>query len=108
LKAIEALNYVHSQKVYYGDMKPQNLLVFRDMSIKLGDFGVSVKVPDNQNFDEEDLYIKGLTYDFSNKNITQKFHDDQRFSFKELIQNDYYSLYKSFENIKHEFDSKLI
>ena len=36
LKALEALLYLHSRGVYYGDMKPENLLVFRDYSVKLG------------------------------------------------------------------------
>lgn len=30
LKALEAVEYLHSQNVYYGDMKPENLLVFRN------------------------------------------------------------------------------
>ena len=42
---MEALNYVHSKKIYYGDMKPKNLLVFRDLTVKLGDFGISIKLP---------------------------------------------------------------
>lgn len=38
-----AIDYLHSKNVYYGDMKPQNVLVFMDMSVKLGDFGISIK-----------------------------------------------------------------
>jgi serine/threonine protein kinase len=70
---MEAMNYVHSKNVYFGDMKPQNLLVFRDYSVKIGDFGVSLKIPDGSPIDECLFDLKGLTYDYSNKNIILKF-----------------------------------
>lgn len=37
--------YLHKNNVYYGDMKPENLLIFRNYQVKLGDFGVSKKLP---------------------------------------------------------------
>ena len=43
-KAMEALSYLHSCNIYYGDMKPENLLVFRDYHVKLGDFETSFKL----------------------------------------------------------------
>ena len=51
LKAMEALAYLHSKNVYYGDMKPENLLIFKDYKVKLGDFGVLIKLPDNATDD---------------------------------------------------------
>jgi serine/threonine protein kinase len=50
LKSLEAINYLHSIGVYYGDMKPSNILIFRDYLVKLGDFGVSLKM----NIDKPD------------------------------------------------------
>ena len=41
LQCMEALYYVHSNGVIHRDIKPANLLVDNNMSIKLGDFGVS-------------------------------------------------------------------
>ena len=35
--------YLHSQNIYYGDMKPENVLIFKDYKVKIGDFGVSMK-----------------------------------------------------------------
>ncbi len=48
---MEAMEYVHSKGIYFGDMKPDNLLIFRDMSVKLGDFGIYVKLPDGESMD---------------------------------------------------------
>ena len=72
LKAIESLCYLHSNQIYYGDMKPENLLIFRDYKVKLGDFGVSLKLPNNSNFDDK-FYLKGLTFDYSMDHLIEKF-----------------------------------
>ena len=58
LKAMEALSYLHSKKIYFGDMKPENLLIFRNYKVKLGDMGISVKIPDAPEDDEEEMTIK--------------------------------------------------
>ncbi len=61
---MQALEYLHSENVYYGDMKEANLLIFRDYSVKIGDFGVSIKMkePERLKEGEADEYeIKGLT-----------------------------------------------
>ncbi len=41
---MKALNFLHYKNIYYGDMKPENLLVFRNQLVKLDDFGVSLKL----------------------------------------------------------------
>lgn len=42
VQSVEAMYYLNTQlQVYYGDMKPANLLIMRDKSIKIGDFGIS-------------------------------------------------------------------
>ena len=43
--------------MYYGDMKPANLLLTRDKKVKIGDFGISIVLSDN--IDEYSLL--GLT-----------------------------------------------
>lgn len=49
LKAMEAIAYLHENNIYFGDMKPENMLVFKDYRLKLGDLGVSLKFPDADN-----------------------------------------------------------
>ena len=49
-------------------MKPENLLIFSDYKVKLGDFGISVKIPDGSS----EVYMKGLTNEYANKEMKKK------------------------------------
>jgi len=40
-KVAEALHYAHSQKVVHRDIKPANIMLLRDKSIKVTDFGIA-------------------------------------------------------------------
>jgi len=40
----EALNYLHAEGVIHGDIKPSNVLILQDSSIKLIDFGVAENI----------------------------------------------------------------
>ncbi len=42
---VSAVHYIHSMDVRHGDIKPENFLVSKDGSVKLGDFGLSVYRP---------------------------------------------------------------
>ena len=72
LKAMEALEYLHEKNVYYGDMKPENLLVFRNLKVKLGDLGVSVKIPEVIS-DQTEIYLKGMTKEYSLEEVLSNF-----------------------------------
>lgn len=41
---MELANFLHLKGFYYGDFKPQNLLVGNDWSIKVSDFGGAIEV----------------------------------------------------------------
>jgi len=51
--------------VYYGDMKEANLLLFRDYSQKLGDFGISMKLNEDADPDDELYELKGATLGYT-------------------------------------------
>lgn len=70
---MEAMTYLHYNNVYYGDMKPDNLLIFKDYRIKLGDLGVSLKLPSYGS----DSYLKGLTPNYYLDDIYLLFKFDQ-------------------------------
>ncbi len=41
---MKTINYLHSKDIYYGDVKLENFLVFRNQTIKVGDMGISIKI----------------------------------------------------------------
>jgi hypothetical protein len=87
--------------IYYGDMKEANLLIFRDYSVKIGDFGVSIKMKELPlKEDESDEYkIKGITHGYVTDLIKSYFKEENPIERKDLIKNDYYALFKTFDNI---------
>ncbi len=52
-------------------MKEANLLVFRDYSIKIGDFGISIKLDEEANWDDEIYELKGVTMGYSKPEFAQ-------------------------------------
>ena len=62
LQCMDALEYIHSRGIIHRDIKPENLLMDNNMTVKLGDFGVStIKADDSQ--------YSNVSYDFQNKNM---------------------------------------
>lgn len=85
-------------------MKPKNLYVFYNMTVKLRDFGASLKFPDKSQgsdiLSELNLKIKGLTNKYSLDKIKSAFaNGDDTVTIDELYQNDYYGLYKTFKKV---------
>jgi len=62
---MQILNYLHSVNIYYGDMKPANILVFRNYLLKVDDLGISIKLhPTNADPITKKIFtykIKGFT-----------------------------------------------
>ena len=44
IQLIEALKYLHSQKVIHCDLKLENLFLTNKMELKLGNFGLATKL----------------------------------------------------------------
>ena len=89
LQCMEALTYVHSMGVIHRDIKPANLLMDNNMSIKLGDFGVSAF----KNKDGDNQYLNAAYNPFKNKEH-MKYHGTTvgttPYMAKELIQQNEY------------------
>ena len=59
---MKAIEYLHSKNIYYGDMKPANILIFKNMQVKLGHFGINtVRFEDRSST----LKIRGDNYFFN-------------------------------------------
>jgi serine/threonine protein kinase len=88
LQCIGALAYVHSMGVIHRDIKPANLLVDNNLSIKLGDFGVSALY----NKKENDQYLNA-SYNFFKNEEQMKYHGtyvgSKDYMAKEVKDNDY-------------------
>ena len=89
LQCMGALAYVHSMGVIHRDIKPANLLMDNNMTIKLGDFGVSaVKIKDEGN-----QYLNGKYNPFKNKKNMQygkTFVGTKDYMAKEIIEENEY------------------
>ena len=90
LKSLEALAYCHSQGVYYGDMKPTSIQVFRDYKVKLGDFGLSIKT---QLDDQLSYDLVGFTPRYLPSETKKRVDEKNRLSREELWRNDRYALW---------------
>ena len=90
-------------------MKEANLLIFRDYQVKIGDFGVSIKMKELPlKEDESDEYdIKGLTPGYITNMIESYFKEECPMERKDLIKNDYYALFKTFDNVYQQFKTKV-
>lgn len=103
LMATKALDYVHSKNVFYCDMKPANLLIFRDYAVKIGDFGVSIKL--SEELCGDSYYLKGLTKGYALPVLEEEFANDSALPRDTLIRNDYFALFKTFSEIQSQLEN---
>jgi serine/threonine protein kinase len=74
--SVYGLAFLHSKNIFYSDMKTDNLLVFRDMQVKLGDFGITCKLQyQEKDFDSKIYHAKGCTPGFIPKELMHCFED---------------------------------
>ena len=62
---LKGVDYCHSKKIVQWDLKPQNILVNKDLIIKLGDFGLSIKLSfEKKPYTQEvlSLWYRGQIY----------------------------------------------
>ena len=70
------------------------------MQVKLGDFGTVIKFEDSSST----VFLKGASQYFSTPSIWQKLTEGIEVEVKELIENDYYCLWRTFEWAKKELN----
>eukprot|EP00347_Sterkiella_histriomuscorum_P010687 403375308 len=85
------LEFLHQRQFFFGDMKPQNLLVFRDQLVKIGDLGISIKADPRIDNSEKFYKLNGMTKSYCSHQIMSAFYNETRLSFDELIDADRFS-----------------
>ncbi|CDW73119.1 serine threonine protein kinase-like protein [Stylonychia lemnae] len=97
-QALSIIKYLHSKNFYYGDMKPQNLLIFRNQKVKVGDLGISFKLDSKIQADEHAYQLKGLTKNFATEITYQAMRKGKLQSKDQLFEADRYSLIRVFQH----------
>eukprot|EP00347_Sterkiella_histriomuscorum_P007005 403350607 len=95
-QTIQIMAYLHQRDVYYGDMKPHNLLVFKDQLIKIGDLGTTIKLDHNIQEDQKAYFIKGLSLAYQDLKTFDKWRRKVPQSKNDLFEIDKYSLIRTF------------
>eukprot|EP00347_Sterkiella_histriomuscorum_P020993 403335676 len=96
-QAIQIMAYLHQRDVYYGDMKPHNLLVFKDQILKVGDLGISMKLDNSIPNDQKAYFLKGLSLPYASQKTINDFQRNIPQSRQELIEADIHSLISTFQ-----------
>jgi serine/threonine protein kinase len=107
--SVYGLAFLHSKDIFYADMKPDNLLVFRDMQVKLGDLGITCKLDCREkDFDKKEFNAKGFTRGFVPDSLKERFESPENnpMSKNEMIRTDIFALRKTFAIVK-KFVKKL-
>eukprot|EP00347_Sterkiella_histriomuscorum_P016316 403353653 len=94
---LSIVEFLNQRDFYYGDMKPQNLLVFRDQLVKVGDLGISIKTQPNIPNDMKHYRLKGLSTAYQRMETMQAFQLRKKLSFNELVEADRYSTLRTLE-----------
>eukprot|EP00347_Sterkiella_histriomuscorum_P014320 403361324 len=96
-QALQIMAYLHQRDVYYGDMKPHNLLVFKDQILKVGDLGISMKLDNSIPIDQKAYFLKGLSMPYASQKTINDFQRNIPQSRQELIEADIHSLISTFQ-----------
>ena len=80
---VDSLEILHRNNLIHFDLKPENLLLTSNLTIKLSDFSLLTKVPEKKKF-----LIPGGTPGY----VTREFYDKELMSKEDLEKQDYFSL----------------
>jgi serine/threonine protein kinase len=61
---VDALRYMHTKGIIYGDLKSANIIILKDNTIKLIDFGLSLWIPPHQSTSSVSSFKKSFAIDW--------------------------------------------
>eukprot|EP00347_Sterkiella_histriomuscorum_P020624 403337098 len=94
-QTIQIMAYLHQRDVYYGDMKPHNLLVFKDQLVKIGDLGTIIKLDSSKQDDQKAYLIQGISPAYQENKTLDEWRRKIPQSKNELFEIDKYSLIRT-------------
>lgn len=62
---LQAMRYAHSRHIFHGDLKPQNILITPDNSVRIIDLGLAKRIEESQLQSGEQSYIRGYSKQWS-------------------------------------------
>lgn len=102
MQCISSLVYIHSKNIIHRDIKPHNILIDNNMRLKITDFGVSIKLENN----EEKYLTKILSEDYSapEMNLNEEGIHQGKAKYNEKI--DIYSLGRVFQDFSSYIENQ--
>ena len=74
-----ALTYIHQSHVVHRDLRCVNILITKDLDIKISDFGISVWFNETGEIKKKPVYVGGkMQYDLANDTDTLQYQYDIR------------------------------
>lgn len=64
LQIVDALRYMHTKGIIYGDLKSANIILLKDNTIKLIDFGLSLWTPPHQSISSASSFKNSFAIDW--------------------------------------------
>jgi len=65
MQILRAMRYAHSRHIFHGDLKPQNILITPDNSVRIIDLGLAKRIEESQLQSGEQAYIRGYSKQWS-------------------------------------------